>query len=652
MHPAPMRKIDLLVLDRHLEEVTRGLGRLGVLHLAHAEAGTGADVPPVRPEQRHKVERLILRIERLMVALGIDLDGEHTPVPHTTAADVKQLLGDIEGRQDELRTRVDSINGQLEHLRLTVDKLRKWEVLDSPVSGLSDSSFLHAETGSIFRNRRAEFERVIEPSVVVLDLGRDGERENLMVITSSRGRWALESALADAGFQPMPDELEGEHVHPVAIVRAAITKLHQTEVERDKAERAVTMLADIHRNALLALRERFRVELQVLDAQSYFSSTDATCLISGWVPADGITAVESELLRLTEGLAVLQITDPDEADIPEDQIPIKMRNSTFARPFEVLVSGFGLPGYRQIEPTAVVGVTFLVMFGLMFGDVGQGAVLAIGGWLLSRYGKKAKLRDAGLLVCFAGCSAFAFGFLYGGVFGIPQVIHGHFEPLHRVMAMLVIGVGVGVLVITVGIVLNIINRLRRGDLFHGIFDKFGLVGIVFYLGAIGVGVHGVLTGDFSGPWLIGLVFLPLGVLLMRSPLYRLILRRKPPGHGPGGFSGAIESGAEVMEAISGFLANTISFARVGAFALSHAGLCLAISEMVEMAGDGPMSPVWKVLILIAGNALVIALEGLITTIQIVRLEWYEFFSKFFEAKGRPYHPFHVECETVDIEKDV
>jgi V/A-type H+-transporting ATPase subunit I len=225
------------------------------------------------------------------------------------------------------------------------------------------------------------------------------------------------------------------------------------------------------------------------------------------------------------------------------------------------------------------------------------------------------------------------------------VIHHHFEPLDQIPIMLGIGIAIGVCLILLGIVLNIVNRLKRGDVYYGVFDRFGVIGMIFYVGALVAAADFLITR--RPPWwvLVAMVFLPLGVLLLRSPLYRLIVRRKPPAHDAGGaFASAIESGAEIMETISGLLANTISFARVGAFALSHAGLCMVMVKLMKMVAPAPGGILWQGLILLAGNVIVIVLEGLITTIQIVRLEWYEFFGKFFEPKGTAYAPFAVGTE--------
>jgi V/A-type H+-transporting ATPase subunit I len=637
-----MRKIDLLVLARDLRAVTRGLGELGVVHLAHARAGTGTDVPPVRPERRASFDALLGRVERLMVALEIPLDEPHAPVEPAGREQIQQMLKLLEDQHDRLRHRLDSINGQLEHLRTVVGRLRNWEALDAPVQGLGDSSFLHVAVGSVDRAKWDALARGVEPTVVLLDLGPAADRRNLMALSNKRGRWALESALAAAGFRTMPEELAQQQTPPARICQAAITHLRATELKQEEARADIRRMAEENRDTLGALRAHCRVEIRAIDAQSYFSATDATVLISGWVPADRVTQMREQVLRLTDGRVVIQLTEPDDARIPEEQIPVQLRHNRWLRPFEVLVSGFGLPGYRQIEPTALVGVTFLLMFGLMFGDVGQGAVLMLVGLLMHLRARREAVRNAGLLVALAGASAFAFGFLYGGVFAVPKVIHHAFEPLDRILVLLGIGVGVGVLIISTGLVLNIVNRLASRDFFDGVFGKFGLAGAAFYWGALATGLHAVLTRSLSW-WLLSLgVFVPLGVLLLRVPLYRILFRRRPPHGGGGAFAAVIESGAELIETVAGFLANTISFARVGAFALSHAGLCLVIFKVSEVVYAGPLGWLWAGLVLAFGNALVIGLEGLITAIQIVRLEWYEFFSKFFEPKGKAYRPFTVD----------
>ena len=192
------------------------------------------------------------------------------------------------------------------------------------------------------------------------------------------------------------------------------------------------------------------------------------------------------------------------------------------------MTGFGFPRYREIQPTLLVAISFLVMYGLMFGDVGQGVVLVIVGLVMRKRCGTPQTRDLGTIISMAGIAATAFGFLYGSVFGYEEWLRYNwkFEPIENVVTMLAVPVALGIVLISVGIVVNIINKFRRGQYFHGIMDRIGVVGIIFYWGAIGLGLRYALLGSGSAlGWWRALIFAPLLLLLFRELIYVRLVHR-------------------------------------------------------------------------------------------------------------------------------
>jgi V/A-type H+-transporting ATPase subunit I len=211
--------------------------------------------------------------------------------------------------------------------------------------------------------------------------------------------------------------------------------------------------------------------------------------------------------------------------------------------------------------------------------------------------------------------------------------------MENVLTLLEIPVALGFLLMSVGILLNIVNKFRRGAYFDGVVDRYGVAGIIFYWGAIGLGLRYALLGSGSILLAALLIFAPLLLLFFREIISARILHR---GHeSEGALVEVMTGGVEVMETLTGFLANTVSFARVGAFALAHAGLCLAIYSLQAVVRDLPAGILWSGIVIVLGNAFVILLEGLVAFVQCLRLEYYEFFSKFFGGDGKRYNPFRV-----------
>jgi V/A-type H+-transporting ATPase subunit I len=292
----------------------------------------------------------------------------------------------------------------------------------------------------------------------------------------------------------------------------------------------------------------------------------------------------------------------------------------------------------MIDPTIFVGITFLLMFGMMFGDVGHGLVLLLGGLLMTL--KSRKWREAGKLGVYCGVASMIFGFLYGSFFGLEDLLPTLWlKPLENMTDLFRAAIGFGVVMVSLGIVLNVINSFRARSFWQNFFDKSGpLVGVVYWAG-IGIVLKLMISGGGSlNPAIFyGLFIAPLAVFTLRGPLLKMMGKQRrsfPDGIG----TYIMESVVEVMEILMGYLANTISFIRVAAFGLAHAGLFVAVFSLARVVSDRPGGLLYSWLVLILGNVVIILLEGLVVTIQALRLEYYEFFGKFFMGLGSKYEP--------------
>jgi V/A-type H+-transporting ATPase subunit I len=300
--------------------------------------------------------------------------------------------------------------------------------------------------------------------------------------------------------------------------------------------------------------------------------------------------------------ALLRFTPPPAGTRP----PQVLDNPRWLRPFELFARLLGIPAADEADPTPLLAVIVPLLFGYMFGDVGQGLVLIVLGALLQRRFEAARLAIA------AGASAVVFGFLFGSVFGLEDVIPALWlHPLANPMTVLAVPLGFGVLLLSLGQLLAGLGALWRGDLRRWVAQDLGF--LIFYLGLIGL-----LAGQPSGAvTVLGLLWYGVGAFLVHR---RLLGTLAAAGH-------LLESGLQI-------LVNTLSFARVGAFALAHAALSDAIVTMARV----PDSAIAGLLILVLGNAVVIALEGLVVSIQTTRLVLFEFFNRFLRGGGRVFRP--------------
>ncbi len=272
------------------------------------------------------------------------------------------------------------------------------------------------------------------------------------------------------------------------------------------------------------------------------------------------------------------------------------------------------------------------MFGMMFGDVGHGLILMIVGAIIY-FTKKMDIAGIGIM---CGASSILFGFLYGSIFGNEEVLTPLYaNPMHNIMTMFIASIIFGVVVIIIAMSINIINAVKSGKLKEILFDRNGITGMVFYFGVIIFASVMLLTGETitSYIFIIGFFILPIILMFLKEPLHNLLAGKKAlPEKEKGTFF--VEAFFEVFEALLSFLSNTLSFIRLGAFALSHAGLSLAVWSVYRLI-DGQIG---GIIALILGNILIIVLEGLVVGIQGMRLEYYELFSRFFNGEGREFRP--------------
>lgn len=347
--------------------------------------------------------------------------------------------------------------------------------------------------------------------------------------------------------------------------------------------------------------------------------------LSGWVP-------ESEVnkFKALENKYDNTILNTKDVESISQSPPTRLKNNSLFRPFEFLVNMYGAPNYDEIDPTPFFAITYLLLYGLMFGDLGQGLVfIAIGLWL----SKKNKI--FGGLIKRIGISASIFGLMYGSFFGREDLIPALLiKPFDNIMTVLIASVAFGVSLMVISYLIGIYNKVsKQHNIEEGIFGKEGLAGLMMMLSFIIIVLNIVNISPIPMP--VGLVLLILSIVMMifKQPIARKLEGKKRLYEQSKG-DYYVESSFSIIEALLSVFSNLVSFTRVGAFAINHVGLYMAFEVMAKLAGGGIIG----FIILVLGNALIIGLEGMIVFIQGLRLEFYEMFSKYYEGNGRLFKP--------------
>ncbi|MET4061028.1 V/A-type H+-transporting ATPase subunit I [Arthrobacter sp. UYP6] len=355
----------------------------------------------------------------------------------------------------------------------------------------------------------------------------------------------------------------------------------------------------------------------------------------GWSPSRQVPDLQAALephgasavvLRRPRGVQPPTLLTGD--DRRRKQVPVLSR---------LLVDTYTTVPYADLDPARIAGVAYVVMFGMMFGDAGQGALLVIAG-LLIRFLKVPLLeryRRTWLFITGAGVAAVFFGFLYGEFFGPTGVIPVLWlEPLEEPIPLMIAAVVLGAVLLAGSYALGTINRVREGGWRYALYARSGLAGALLFA-AIGLVAWGVLASNTLVLVIAGIAAL-LALVLIFIGLF---------AESGGGATGGLQASVELVDTVVQLGSNLVSFARLAAFGLTHAALMMVVWQATTALWAPDWRAIAAILVFIVGNLLTFALEGLVAGIQALRLEYYELFSRVFQEEGRRFRPWNPDTSS-------
>jgi V/A-type H+/Na+-transporting ATPase subunit I len=668
----PMKQLIAVIRDTDADAVTKGLLNAGVLHFiqvseiernAHVDAMV-PQIPQSRiSETRKQVENYLAMLKVVpQVEKGLD------------AAGIEPLdLGTANRFIDALSLSVQDIRNKQKEIQQDILKLedlkRQLDMFGDIKAGLytrSSYSFLTIQTGRILSTRLPDFTKEIAAMPnVQLNFGQDATGTNILLITMKREDRKVNEILDRFGWVDVRLTEGSEEIkeNVFADLDAKLARLHS---DQDRLLNESYRIVSEKKEELSKMWVHLRTNELYYSIQSYFSRTAKTMLFTGWVPAGSQKALDRIIIAATGGKCYMEWYTPQEMQkmgVKAQDIPVQLKNPKLLSPFQTLVTNWSIPEYGTIDPTPFVAVTYFIMFGLMFGDVCQGFIIGALGLLGSFYFRK---RDQGYfqlcnLMIYCGMAAILAGIAFGSYFGFqwfkPLWFNYHgivfpeagAEPLagsvKTIYDILGITIWFGIAVIGLGILFNWVNLISKRKWFHLFFDKCGFLGSFLYFAGVytafyyvGHDYKALPDANFLGLF----IGIPVLILLAKAPIEFALHR----GHNPEKkltvgtvLNFIMEWVIELLEIFSGYLANTLSFMRVAGLGIAHVSLMVSFRVLAESAGGGAgIFTIQGMIILVAGNALVIALEGFSAGIQSLRLNYYEFFSKYFVGNGKAYAP--------------
>lgn len=658
--PKEMTEVELIIPSKDLVAVTRVLSGRGVFHqLDSTYLGIESVGPTEWQEKAGNYSTLERRVQGILQTLGLP---EEYPARTDAESmiDLEVLRPAIEKIDEDVKSTGDQLTSERKRLELYESQLRQLEPIahiNYEVGALRKSPFLHSILGVVEADKVERLQTSLGRVPHVFFTLKDDPKKPIVWLLGPRSASDnLERAAKSAFLNPLslPDELNGT---PEQISNTLRKEIEASKQKISELEISLGNLASKYKDELKKLLWEVHISRVMADSIVRFGQLRHTYVVVGWT-----STVDLENLRLSLKQASPEIlieAIPTSRTGHHSNVPVALMNNKWLKPIQDLVMTYGRPSYGELDPTILVALTFPVLYGAMFGDLGQGLILMLVGVLAYNKIFLKGLHSLGLLLVYCGFFATIFGFLYGSIFGfegnqIVQYLHFHLEPfwmspLENILAILAFAIDAGIVILLFSYLLGLFNNVRSRDWAHFWFGHTGVVAIIFYFSFL------AMLGNFLGstaiapkvavaisklPLPFGLIFGIFGLGMMFSGFLRNLVEGHRPlidGKGVGGFAMfLVQSFMDLFESVISMLSNTLSFVRVGAFAVAHGGLSLAI---FSLAGTEPNLKFWIVILI--GNIVIIGLEGLIVYIQTMRLHYYEILGKFFHGGGMRFEPLQL-----------
>ncbi len=635
---AKMRLVNIISSKQHLEEVLLRFSKLDNFH----------------PEVASKI------IEKVQSLTSMNEDSPYEDVLHDLEEAATQLgmtlsveksCDDIDINLEEVKEYVKSINEKSEQFASFISELKivqkedkeALETLDHIESSdfnfddLFSCRYIKVRFGRLPIGSKGLLEKHNDEGFVFISFKEDKAYSWCAYLTTTEKEALVDNIFSALHFEriKIPEFIHGTPDDAKKIMQEELVKdaEHIAHIEKHQQEFVAENAKQINHyyNIIKHLNETY-------DARKYVVGLGDSFEIRGFAQGKDIPEIKAAFADI-EGV---RVEDHDAYEDKRLNPPTQLKNNWFVRPFEMFVEMYGLPMYGQVDPTPFVAITYTLLFGIMFGDLGQGILLSFVG-LFAAKKMGMRLGDIGVRI---GLSSAIFGLIYGSFFGdeeiltpfFTEVLGLHEKPIETLdpnftMTLLISTVVLGAVLILMSITINTIINFKNKKIGEALFSQNGLAGIVFYGGVLaGIGLQmGLGISVFNTAYILGLIVLPLVLIFLKEPLSHRLEGKDMFPNGFGGFF--VESIFETLEVCLTFVANTMSFLRIGGFVLSHAGMMLVVYVLAGMVG-----PAFVPVVLIFGNLFVMCLEGMIVGIQVLRLEFYEMFSRYYEGGGIEFRP--------------
>jgi len=622
--PLPMQRVQLCLLMDDAPQASLLLANYGNFDPEFCD--TAAEQFPELPgtvyravydRARAHLDKILAHYE-ISAPSGVDAPMQPVDPPQLTEAAswLKSVWDKCSAEQEHMRKLREEYRRTAQLLRM----LEQFMDLSVDLTLLQKkNALLDVRIGTLPRANLPRFEEALGlAGYVAIRFYSNEEQVHLILAGASGQAREIDRVLQAASWHVMeiPAEFNGRPDEVRQELNARMSQLEGQQGQQDALRRAEAAQENLHKRlldtaSLLARAAPYAELAELLHGHGSLAT------VAGWVPSDQLPGLKRMLAENFGNRYALHVRDPEAGELPH--VPSAIRHHRWLQPFARLVLNYGVPRYGEIDPTVLFAASFVLMFGMMFGDIGHGSIIALTGFLLRR-----RLGQYAALAVAIGISSIAFGLSYGSLFGFEHLFPALWmAPLSDPMRMLGVALGWGIGFILLATLLMIRNRIAAGRLRDALLDSHGGAGLLMYLGLLGAGWHYASGGGVD---IIALLAIAIAFAAMFAHAW----------HGSRGAATSerlLVAIMEILETVMAYVSNTLSFLRLAAFSLNHVALAVAIFTVADMLQT---TGYWITVVL--GNLFILVLEGGIVAIQTLRLEYYEGFSRFFGGDGRPFRP--------------
>ena len=668
--PERMTKTSIICVKQDIEPTLQALSNFGEFHIEQvAEDITIAEYNrsiQKAEEAQVNVNELIKELNREKTGL-FDIFKDQQPIKtqvtaenwHTLTESTSEKILTLKKQVEEINNLLAKAKEKIVQLGHTNEVLTLTESMNVDLSAVEDMKLIHVVVARLPSKKLEGLKKSVSDLPVFLNYSAlTKELDFVYLAAPSKIGLDVDKILKihNAEIFVFPKDLPHN-------ANQAIKEVNNRLKENKEKEKAfsdsLNKLSKEYMTSLLSWKETMENILALLNAEKKILQSGRLATIQGFVPKKKFPELSQKVHDMLGEKAIVLEKEPEKELDP----PTSLNNNRFVKPFEELTKLYGLPHYDELDPTPIMAITFPILFGLMFGDMGHGLMLFVGGLTLFFVIKKNQsIRNVCWIMATCGLAAIVAGALYGEFFGkefFKPLWFSPFNPTTNVFSFLIFALVIGVIQITSGLVLEMADFVIKGKIADAIFTS--IPRIAFYIGGVVlIVVFGLdLSKWFSGPVL--LLVVPFILMVIAKPTYvaatHMSFKSIETEAGDklsaetheGSFGQSLFESGDTMTRL---LSNTISYSRILALLMAHWALLLVTYTVAGLVGTASIvTLILSGIIIVGGNIFVIALEGLVVFIHTLRLHFYEWFSKFYGGTGTEFSPFKQKNDFTELVLD-